>query len=121
MDYIEMVDDATHYIENNLDKDITLDQLAERYYISKYYFFRIFKTVTNKTLKVYMDERKLIAAAKEIKETDKKVKDIAAKYAYGSPETFTRRFKRFFGVTPTEYRNEAIEIMLQSIIPDHRV
>ncbi len=107
MNYIEMINDSLEYIEDNLTRVITLDELSERCFISKYYYLRIFKAVTNKTLREYINERRLSYAAMQVSKSSRKIIDIAFDYGYESPEVFSRSFKRFFSVTPLEYRRSA--------------
>jgi len=63
MNYIEMVNDAIQYIESNLYRKLSLEELASRYYISPMHFYRIFRAATNQTVKSYILARKLSAAA----------------------------------------------------------
>ena len=59
MNYIKIVNDAIQYIESNLHRNLSLDELASRYYYSPMHFYRIFRAVTDKTVKSYILERKL--------------------------------------------------------------
>lgn len=104
MNYIEMINDAIEYIENNLNRAVSLDELAAKYYISHYHFYRIFRSLTSKTLSDYINQRRLTEAAKKIKATKKNIIDIAFDYGYESHEAFSRSFKKFFTVTPIECR-----------------
>jgi len=104
MNYIDVVNDAIEYIENNLQKTVRLDELAAKYYISRYHFYRIFRSLTNATLAEYITQRRLSEAAKKIKATKQSIIDIAFDYGFESPETFSRSFKRFFKVTPLACR-----------------
>ncbi|SEJ02092.1 AraC family transcriptional regulator [Propionispira arboris] len=105
MNYIEVMNDAIEYIENNLQKTVRLDELAAKYYISRYHFYRIFRSLTNATLAEYITQRRLSEAAKKIKATKQSIIDIAFDYGFESPETFSRSFKRFFKITPLACRN----------------
>lgn len=113
MNYIEMVNDAIQYIESNLHRKLSLDELASRYYISPTYFHRIFRAVTNHTVKSYILGRKLSAAAIELRQTDRNVADIAFQYGFNSHEQFTRDFIKMFHVTPSRYRKERIVVSLK--------
>lgn len=104
MNYFEMVNEAIQYIEDNLDQNLTIDKFAEQYYISKYYFSRIFKALTGKNVKEYLDSRKMAEAAKKLKNTDTRIIDIAFEYGFRSHEAFTRKFKQVFGLTPVDFR-----------------
>jgi AraC family transcriptional regulator len=112
MNYIEIINDALQCIESNLHRKLSLDELAARYYISPTYFHRIFRAITNQTVKSYILGRKLSAAALDLKKTDRNVADIAFQYGFSSHEQFTRDFIKKFNVTPSRYRKENIYVPL---------
>ncbi|MCL5058726.1 MAG: AraC family transcriptional regulator [Actinobacteria bacterium] len=112
MNYIEIVNDAVQYIEYNLHRKLSLEELASRYYISTTYFYRIFRAVTNQTVKSYILGRKLSAAAIALKKTDRNVADIAFQHGFNSHEQFTRDFLKIFHITPSRYRKESIAVPL---------
>jgi len=107
-----MVNDAIHYIESNLHRKLCLEELASRYYVSPMHFYRIFRAVTNQTVKSYILGRKLSEAAIALKKTDHRVVDIAFQYGFNSHEQFTRDFQKRFQVTPTRYRKGNIYVAL---------
>lgn len=116
MNYIEIVNDAIQYIESNLHRNLSLEELASRYYISPMHFYRIFRAVTNQTIKSYILGRKLSEAAITLKNTDKKVVEIAFQYGFSSHELFTRNFIRMFHIAPNRYRNENISVPLTEVM-----
>lgn len=112
MNYIEIVNDVVQYIESNLHRKLSLEELASRYYISPTHFFRIFRAVTNQTVKSYILGRKLSEAAIALKNTDNNVMNIAFQYGFNSHEQFSRDFLKMFHVTPSRYRKENISVSL---------
>ncbi|SFG93681.1 AraC family transcriptional regulator [Desulfotomaculum arcticum] len=114
MNYIEIVNDAIQYIESNLHRRLSLEELASRYFISPMYFYRIFRAVTNQTVKSYVLARKLSAAALALKNTNLNVADIAFRYGFNSHEQFTRDFLKKFHVTPSHCRKENISVSLMA-------
>jgi AraC family transcriptional regulator len=104
LDYLRLIADVLEYIEINAARLITVDELAQRCYLSRYHFQRIFHAVARRTLKDYLDERRMYAAAKALRQTDLKVVDIAFEAGFRSHEAFTRRFRQIFGLTPAAYR-----------------
>lgn len=112
MNYIEIVNDAIQYIESNLHRNLSLEELASRYYISPTHFFRIFRAVTNQTVKSYILRRKLSEAAIALRKTDHNVVNIAFQYGFNSHEQFTRGFLKVFHVTPSRYRKENTSVSL---------
>ena len=95
---------ALDYIERNLCEPITLDAIAAECHFSLSGLHRMFSYVFGHSLKQYITGRRLSHAAFDLVNTDFTVIDIAMKYQYNSPETFTRAFVKFYGETPSAYR-----------------
>lgn len=68
--------------------------------MSGYHFHRIFTMITDTSVKKYIRSRRLSLAGEDIVLTNMKVIDIALKYCYSTPESFTKAFVRFHGITP---------------------
>lgn len=102
MDWLTGVQNAINYIEEHLTEEIDYTQVAKEANCSSFYFQRIFGILCGMTLGDYIRNRRLTLAGNELRATDEKVIDIALKYGYESPESFTRAFSRFHGVTPSE-------------------
>lgn len=100
----EYLNKMVKYIEENLDKKIDLDKLANITNTNLFILERIFMFLTNMTLIEYIKKRRLSKAFEEIRNTKKKIIDIAFKYQYNSAASFNRAFKQLFGITPTECR-----------------
>ncbi len=91
-------------VEENLEKELNITLLAERLYFNACYLSRIFKTVKGVTLSDYITERKMSRAKQLLTESDCKVQKIGERLGYSSPANFIRSFKKYYGVTPNEYR-----------------
>lgn len=91
-------------IEERLQEKLTVEILAECAHFSKYHYQRIFREAVGDTVMGYVTRRRLMLAAEALAGTRDSILDIALKYGYDSHEGFTRSFKAFLGVTPTEYR-----------------
>ncbi|ACL18593.1 helix-turn-helix transcriptional regulator [Desulfitobacterium hafniense] len=104
MDYRAKVYDSLDYIEENLDDRIDLEDLAQKAYLSKYYYHRLFHKVTGESVTRYITRRRMAKAAEELVETEQPIIDIALKYQYASQESFTRAFMRIYGLAPGKYR-----------------
>jgi len=104
MDYLKQIQKGIDYIENNLDFDIPLAQVANAAGISQWHFQRIFKALTNETLKTYIRSRRLANSLDKLLSTDTRILDIAISAGFESQESFTRAFKKSFTMTPNEYR-----------------
>lgn len=104
MNWMEDMNASLDYIEENIENDITLDEVAKAAYMSKFYFLRIFNILSGITVGEYIRKRRLSLAVKEVIFTDKKIIDIALKYKYESPEAFSKAFKRLHGMSPSKAR-----------------
>lgn len=104
MNWSEAISRTIEYIENNLTNDITIEEISNYAYISPFYFQKCFAIVCGYSLSEYIRNRKLSAAGYELLNTNNKVIDIALKYGYDSPDSFTKAFTRFHGSTPTQVR-----------------
>lgn len=102
MEWISGIQRAIDYIESHLTDEIDFESAAREAYSSSFHFQRVFSILCGITLGDYIRMRRLSLAASDIINTDEKVIDIALKYGYDTPESFTRAFSRFHGITPSE-------------------
>ena len=106
MDYISGIQSALDYIESNLTEPLDYAEIARKAACSEFYFQKIFAVLCGMTLGEYIRSRRLTLAGSELRSADKKVIDVALKYGYESPESFTRAFVKFHGITPSEAKKE---------------
>ena len=104
------------YIEDNLDKELSLEKIAKELNYSKFYIARTFKDNTGVTLHQYVRDRRLEAAAGKLAGTDKSIVEIAFEAGYSSQQAFTQAFRRVYTCTPQEYRRTGVFIPRQSRI-----
>lgn len=105
MDWITGIQNAVDYIEENITEELDLTEIAKQAASSPYYFQRIFGILCGMTLGEYIRNRRLTLAGIELSATDIKVVDAALKYGYDSPESFSRAFTKFHGITPSEAKH----------------
>ena len=115
MGWIESISEAINYIEKNLTENLTIDNIARHACISPFYFQKGFAMLCGFTVSEYIRKRRLSLAGNDLIESQQKVIDIALKYGYDSPDSFTKAFIRFHGVTPTAVRKEGA--MIKSFAP----
>jgi len=96
---------AIDYIERHLSDALSIREIAAQVFLSPYYFQRVFHAVCGMTLSEYIRGRRLTFAAQELQEGGVRVIDVAIKYGYDSPDSFTRAFQRFHGVPPSKIRD----------------
>lgn len=92
---------AIEYIENNLCDELEISKIAARAYLSPFYFQKVFNATCRMTVGEYIRYRRLSRAAEELSLSDVKVIDVALKYGYESPDSFSRAFTKFHGITPS--------------------
>ncbi|MBP1544887.1 MAG: AraC family transcriptional regulator [Oscillospiraceae bacterium] len=97
----EGIQSAVQYIEDNLTEELRIEDIAARAYVSAFHFQRIFSVLCGFTVGEYIRNRRLTLAAQELSASDMKVIDAAVKYGYDSPDSFTRAFTRFHGISPS--------------------
>lgn len=105
MDEVQ-IKDSIDYIECNLCDKIRIVDLANRIYLSEFYFHRLFSKATGETVAGYIRKRRMTQVAKELVDSNERITDLALKYQFSSQESFARTFKMFYGKTPREYRKQ---------------
>lgn len=104
MDWITGIQQALDYVEEHLTDEIEYEVVANKAYSSSFHFQRMFGMLVGYTLGDYIRMRRLSLAADELYKSDDKIINIALKYGYDTPESFSRAFTRFHGITPTKAR-----------------
>ena len=115
MEWMESISRAIGYIEAHITEEITIDGIAKQVNISPFYFQKGFSLLCGIPVTEYIRKRRLALAGSELVSADAKVIDIALKYGYDSPDSFTKAFTRFHGVTPVMVRKDGA--MLKSFAP----
>ncbi|MBI6549055.1 MDR efflux pump AcrAB transcriptional activator RobA [Xenorhabdus lircayensis] len=104
MDQTNIIRDLLHWVDNNLDRPLSLDNVAAKAGYSKWHLQRMFKDVTGQAIGSYIRARRLSKAAVALRLTSRPILDIALQYRFDSQQTFTRAFKKQFDRTPASYR-----------------
>lgn len=102
--YLNAVQKALDHIEDHLRKPLSLEEVSQKAGFSLWHFQRIFTAFVGEPLGSYLRRRRLTAAAGELRESSRRILDIALDYQFESQEAFTRAFKSLFGVTPGDFR-----------------
>ncbi len=102
MDWIDGIQKAIDYIEEHLTDNVSYDEIAKQSFSSTFHFQRVFSILCGYTLGEYIRNRRLTLAGKELLLGNEKMIDIALKYGYENPDSFSKAFSRFHGVTPSE-------------------
>lgn len=107
MNYIQGLQNAIDYIEEHLTDDLDIETIAAQSGLSAFYFQRIFNILCDYSLGEYIRNRRLTLAGNELSTAEEKVIDIALKYGYDTPESFSRAFSKFHGITPSQAKKSS--------------
>jgi len=99
-----LIENIKAFLDANLEYDITAQQLAELFHYSSKYLGRLFKSRCGKTVKEYLNTRRLEQACELLAQTDKSVVDISLRVGFSQVTYFNRLFRRYYGLTPCAYR-----------------
>lgn len=110
MDSLKKMNEALSYIEENLAEEIDFKEVAQLACCSEYHFQRMFSFLAGVSLSEYIRRRRLSVAAFDLLHSDMRIIDIAVKYGYSSPDSFTRAFQVLHGITPTEARQQGSQL-----------
>lgn len=104
MQYYQRIQNAINYIEDHLTDTITALDVAKEAFLSVPHLYKIFPIFTGQTVFQYIRKRRLSCSAYELRNTNKRVIDIALDFQFESQESYIRAFKAIFDVTPGVYR-----------------
>ena len=102
---LELVE-IKNYLDEHYTERIVLDDLAERYYINKYYLTKIFKETYGSTINSYVIAKRITRAKQLLRFTDMTVDEIGSAVGMGDANYFSRTFRKVEGISPREYRKQ---------------
>lgn len=100
MDKKHIINESLVYIENNLTRKITMEEIADYVGYSKFYFSRLFKSEMNISVMEYVKEQKLVCALESILKGEK-ILDVAIEYGWETHGGFIKAFKSYYGFSPS--------------------
>ena len=92
--------DIVQYLDAHLTEDLSVDLLAEKFYISRYHLMRRFREETGTTIHAYISDRRLMLA-RDLITQGMPATDVCFRCGFGSYSSFSRAYGKFFGTTPT--------------------
>ena len=95
---------ALEYIDDNLTDMVNYEMVAEQFFISPYYFHRIFTAIVGKTITAYVRDRRIQRACMQLSLTDKSITEICYDCGFDSVQAFSRTFRNANGISPSGYR-----------------
>lgn len=105
MDWIQGIQRAIDYVEAHITEEIDFEEAAKQAYSSSFHFQRVFGILCGMPLGDYIRMRRLSLAGEELSKGNAKIIDIALKYGYDTPESFSRAFTRFHGIAPSDAKH----------------
>ncbi len=104
-DYIKRINLALKFIDHHLDSKLSLESIAEIAHYSPFHFHRIFKAIIGETLNSYINRRRIEKTASVLlHKQEVSITELSLQYGFTSNSSFTRAFKNFYGVSPTQFR-----------------
>lgn len=99
---------ALEMIKADYSKKLTLSDLAQRSFISKYHFLRLFYKITGMTPMDYLSSFRISKAKTLLQTTDLSIEQISASVGYENTSSFIRAFKKHTGITPRKFQAKKI-------------
>lgn len=115
MEWTNAIQSAINFMEQHITENISAEDVANHVHISSFYFQKGFRMLCGFSVIEYIRNRRLALAGGDLATTDIKIIDIAMKYGYDSPDSFTKAFTRFHGISPTMVRKE--DVMIKTFAP----
>lgn len=107
---VKTIETMIDWVEINLKEDPSLDKMSEYVGYSSFYCSVKFHEVAGISFKEYVMRRKLTQAARELRESKKRIIDIAFGYGFSSNEAFSRAFHKRYGHSPSSFRKGQQEL-----------
>lgn len=121
MEWLNRMMAALDLMEAKMEEPLNIAEIAKAAYTSPYHFQRVFFMLTGMTVAEYVRKRRLTLAAQELALSGPKVIDVALKYCYDSPESFSKAFRKLHGISPSEARNPGVQLKAFPRISFHLV
>lgn len=102
----ETVNEVIQYIDENVEKQLVVEEIAKKFNVSTSHLSRIFREYTSVTLVEFITIRKIEEVQYYLRFTDQKISEISDRFHFCNQSYFTRVFKKYTGWTPRKFRNE---------------
>lgn len=104
-DYIKRINTILVFIDENLDSELSLEIIANVGFYSPFHLHRIFKAIINETLNSYITRKRIEKTASILlHQKNVSITELSLKYGFNSNSSLTRTFKKFYGLSPSEFR-----------------
>ena len=100
--------DVEKFILTNYDQDLSIQKIADNVFITPTYLCHLYKQKTGRTVNQFITDVKMNKSKKLITETNMKLSEVSEKLGYKNQNYFSRIFTKYYGVTPSDYRNKRL-------------
>lgn len=104
------IQNAIEYMEENITDRLEINDIASKAYVSAFHFQRIFSILCGYTVAEYIRNRRLTLAGQKLAVSNERIIDIALEFGYDSPDSFTRAFTRFHGISPSAAKEKGAKL-----------
>ena len=108
VDISKKMESILEYIEQNYNKHINLEEIAEKFFYNSSYFSRLFKKMCGRTFNGYVQDLRIKKAILLMSDTDYSIEKISGEVGYADKKQFYKIFKKRMGMTPSRYKREVI-------------
>lgn len=109
-DYIKRINRILVFIDHSIGEELSLEKVAAVGHYSPFHLHRIFKEITNETLNAYITRKRIEkAAAMLMHRKELTIAEIYGQIGFASNSSFTRTFKKYYGVSPTAFKNLSLD------------
>ena len=102
-EYRKRLSKVFQFIDENLQNDLKLEQIAEVAHFSSYHFHRVFKYITQETLNAYITRKRIEKAADSLLHKNLSISETGYQWGFKDPSSFSRSFKKFYGISPKAF------------------
>lgn len=100
----DLVCDILKYLDDNINRNVSISELSNKFYFNRYYIMKLFKKEIGITINNYINKVRIYNSMKEIKDTNASFMKIALNNGFNSLEYFSETFKNIVGVSPRTYK-----------------
>lgn len=108
VNYSPIIKEAIHFINLNLNKNLTLKAISTNIAVSSQYLSTLFKQEVGQSLTEFIAKNRMEQAIYFLKESTLSISEIATQVGYSDLNYFSKVFKKHYGVTPSSYREDGI-------------
>ena len=106
----EAIQKTLDYIEEHYGDEISVDVLAAKAHLSKYYYQRLFHRLVRKNVNEYLKLRRLAKSAEKLRDRSCTILDVALECGFAGHSSLTKAFRETYGITPDEYRKSDLTL-----------